>query len=41
MPLCGCLQGAADGRASQSSILEDAGLDGFVHMNMIDDLLTE
>jgi hypothetical protein len=28
-------------RASQPSVLEDPGLDGFVHMNMIDDLLTE
>eukprot|EP00775_Hariotina_reticulata_P007116 gene7116-7330_t len=28
-------------RASQSSVPEDPGLDGFVHMNMIDDLLTE
>jgi hypothetical protein len=42
------LQGSADASvaalrsASTSSMaMDDAGLDGFVHMHMIDDLLTE
>lgn len=37
----GSSKDAAGARASASSIMEDGGLDGFVHMNMIDDLLTE
>jgi hypothetical protein len=32
---------AAQRATSAVSVMDDAGLDGFVHMHMIDDLLTE